>query len=439
METKKHKVWNGDFSVQEPPVLRREPPVRIPKELEVIAERKSVSPKGVNIYSIPCAEYDVVRVSFVFHAGVKFQQRPFVATSVLSMLAEGSPRRTAQEIAEMLDFYGIYYDTSIDRDYAIVTVCSVAKFAEKALEILSDFLLDPLFPEDELVTHRQKRKQEIAMQRAKVDFIAREQFLRALYGDRHPYGAIYDPAEYDTLTREDLIAFYRGNFTRDRLFAVVSGVTGDSLIDRVKEIADRFPEGAASSYVPSVPVRTKRVYIEKPGVSQSAVRIGRLLFPRTDPDYVGMVVLNTILGGYFSSRLVNVLREEKGYTYGAYAGVINMEESGYMVVSTEVIASATRDAVELIFAELDRLTAEPVGEAELNLVKNVMIGEMMRVLDGPFGIADVTIENIQNDTDNGSVHRMVRAINAITPEELQRLAQKYFVREAFSTVIVGQE
>jgi predicted Zn-dependent peptidase len=179
------------------------------------------------------------------------------------------------------------------------------------------------------------------------------------------------------------------------------------------------------------------------GAVQSAIRIGRILFPRQHPDFVGMQVVATILGGYFGSRLTQNLREERGYTYGVMAAMVNLRHAGYLAIATEVAAEATGDAIEQIFAEMERLKTEPVSEDELENVRRSMLGEVMRILDGPFGIVDVVIENIQIEgSDTSGAHNyindFIRRVEATTPERIRELARKYLDRDAFTTVIVGK-
>jgi predicted Zn-dependent peptidase len=179
--------------------------------------------------------------------------------------------------------------------------------------------------------------------------------------------------------------------------------------------------------------------LEIPGAVQSAIRIGRILFPRRHPDFVGMQVVATLLGGYFGSRLVQNLREERGYTYGVMAAMVNLREAGYLAIATEVAAEATQDAVEQIFAEMERLKTEPVTEDELENVKRSMTGEVMRILDGPFGVVDVSIESIQTGIGRDYINGFIREVEAATPELVMSLARKYLDRDAFTTVIVGKE
>ncbi|MEG0500175.1 MAG: pitrilysin family protein, partial [Rikenellaceae bacterium] len=346
---------------------------------------------------------------------------------------------TSQEIAEFLDFYGIYFDQSVDRDYAIITICSLERFFDKSLDILSRLIASPLFPIEELEIYKNKRKQTIAMQRAKIDYVAREHFVKALYGENHHYGISYDENVYDNLTAEDLKCFYDRFYTRSNLFVVTSGKVTDANFEKLAAMIDSLPAGNGVIQPQSEIVQTKKLILPWKEARQSAIRVGRMLFPRTHPDFVKIQVLSTVLGGYFGSRLISNLREDKGYTYSIFSGVVNLEESGYLAITTEVERSVTNQALAEIFVEIAKLREELVPEEELSMVKNVMIGEVLRILDGPFGIADVTIENILSGRGNEYLHSQIRQIREITSEELLETARKYMLDDDFVTVIVTND
>lgn len=415
------------------------PQITIPSDINVKSEVIRKTPAGVNIYTLDFSEYDVVRVSFVFNAGVKYQTTPFTASTVAGMLSEGCEGYTAQEIADFLDFYGIYFDQTVDRDYAIITICSLERFFDKSLEILSKLISTPTFPTEELEIYKNKRKQSIAMQRAKIDYVAREHFVKALFGENHHYGISYSETRYDDLTVNDLKTFYDQFYTRSNLFVVTSGKVSEENFVKLSALIDSLPMGSTVQSPKSNVVQTKKLILPWKEARQSAIRVGRMLFPRTHPDFVKVQVVSTILGGYFGSRLISNLREEKGFTYGIFSGVVNLEESGYLAITTEVESSVTKQAVAEIFVEIARLREELVPEDELSMVKNVMIGEILRILDGPFGIADITIENILSGRGNEYLYHQIKQIREITAEEVLQTAKHYLVEEDFITVIVAND
>lgn len=415
------------------------PPLIFPSDIRVPAASKTTAPNGVALYMLAADEFEVLRVTFVFRAGSVVQQVPFSASATANLLAEGTQRHTAREIAERLDFYGSWFDVNLDRDYVYVSFAMLSKFFRETLAVAEEILLGPVFPEEELRTYCAKRKQRLAIDRQKVDVQAREAFAAALFGPQHPYGVSSDETLYDGLTRSDVESFYRTFYTAENCFVVCSGRIGAEERQAVEAIAAQLPHGASAHPRFPAPQTTHSVRVAHPGAVQSSIRIGRLLFPRQHPDFVGMQVVATVLGGYFGSRLMRNLRERHGYTYGVVAAMVNFEHSGYLAVATQVGSEVTQAALDRMRAEIERLRREPMPDDELSLVKNIMAGEMMRILDGPFGIADVTIENILCGADNTIIDRNLRSIRSMTPADVQRLAQKYLAPEDLVTVVAGEE
>ncbi len=396
-----------------------------------------ITANGVKIYTLPTDDFEVVRFTFVFRAGTAMQHKPFTASATANMLGEGSALFSAQQIAEQLDFYGSYFDVNIDRDYSYISFCSLSKFFEPTYNVAREIILRPSFPEKELSVYCSKRKQNLAIERRKVETQSRELFAQALFGKEHPYGISADEALYDNVRREDLIALYNELYTANNCFVVCSGRIDEQVIEALGKLIEELPASESRTVEFGAPVSTPTLHRDIASALQSSIRIGRLLFPRTHPDFVGMQVVAAALGGYFGSRLMYNLREQHGYTYGVMAAMVNFEREGYLAIATQVAREHRNDALREIYHEIERLREEPLPDDELQMVKNVMTGEILRILDGPFGIADVTIENIMCGMDNSATERNVELIAAITPAEIQRLAKKYLAREKLIEVVVG--
>ncbi|MBP3356392.1 MAG: insulinase family protein [Rikenellaceae bacterium] len=421
------------------PIDKKQPAVSLPGGLSLPAARRLSVGNGSALYALDVPGSGVVRMSFVFRAGSVWQEVPFSASATANLLSEGTAELSAQQVAERLDFYGSYFDVTIDRDYAVITFCTLGRFFEPTLEIARQVLLAPTFPEAEVETYRNKRRESLAVERAKVSVQARELFARTLFGADHPYGISSPESRYDELRRQDLERFYRRRYRAANCFAVCSGELSERIESGVADLLAALPGGTDDRPLSMpAPQRAPHAFLRHEGAVQSAVRVGRLLFPRSHPDFVGMQVTSTLLGGYFGSRLVRNLREERGYTYGVFATMVNLDRCGYLAVATDVAADATADTVEQIFAEMNRLRTETVSDEELRIVRHMLHGEVMRILDGPFGIADVTIENIQNGRDNDYLEEFMTRIREITPAQIRALAERYLVPEEFTTVVVGE-
>ena len=417
--------------------MRQQPEIVIPSSVDMPKAHPIAASNGVQIYTLPTPDFEVVRFSFVFRAGTSVQHKPFAASAAANMLGEGSNSLTAQQIAEQLDFYGSYFDVNIDRDYVYISFCSLRKFFMPTLEVAREIILNPAFPEHEFDVYCSKRKQNLAIERKKVDMQSRELFASALFGAEHPYGISSPEACYDELTREDLIDVYRKLYTATNCFVVCSGQLDDEVMGHIRAMAEALPAGESVDITLPQTTTTHKMRRDIDTALQSSVRVGRLLFPRNHPDFVGMQVVAAVLGGYFGSRLMQNLREEHGYTYGVMAAMVNFDKEGYLAIATQVAREVREEVLTEIYYEIERLRNELIPEDELQMVKNVMIGEILRILDGPFGIADVTIENIMCGMDNSATEHSVEQIIAITAEQVRDLAAKYLRREDLVEVVAG--
>ena len=417
--------------------MTQQPDIVIPQSVEMPQTLLSTTTNGVKIYRLESNDFEVVRFTFVFHAGTSMQHKPFSASATANMLSEGSERLTAQQIAETFDFYGSYFDVNIDRDYSYISFCSLLKFFEPTAEVAEEIMLHPSFPEREFEVYCNKRKQSLKIERQKVDIQSRELFAETLFGAQHPYGISASEELYDELSTTDLRELYAKLYTAENCFVVCSGHITKEVLRKIESIAGALPQGQSHNIEFPKPETTHYAERNIDSALQSSLRIGRLLFGRSHPDFVGMQVVAAILGGYFGSRLMQNLREEHGYTYGVMAAMVNFDKEGYLAIATQVAREQRENALNEIFYEIERLRTEPIDDEELQMVKNVMIGEILRILDGPFGIADVTIENIMCGLDNSATQHSVEQIFAITPAEIKRLAEKYLKREDLVVAIVG--
>lgn len=415
------------------------PTIILPSTLSLPEIETTTTKNGVKIHLMNLSSQDVVRVSVVFHAGSKNQKHPFTASALFNMLSEGSNKYSSAQVAEMLDFYGIYYDASVDRDFAIVTVSCLRKFLDVTMELLSECLCKPTFPQKDFYIYKQKRKQQLKIEREKPAYLARELFAETLFGTEHPYGFVAPLERYDTLTREHLVDYYNQFVVTQNCFVVVSGKVEGGDLSLIKDVVEGLSSGNIVKAVEfPKPTSSLEGYLEREGV-QSSIRMGKLLFAKGAPDFNGMQVVAMILGGYFGSRLVQNIREDKGYTYGIYSAMVSLEHDGYFAIATDVAAQYTNETVAEVKHEIIRMQKELVTNEELNVVKNMIVGELMRILDGPFGIADVVIENLQSNMDADYLNGFLQEVLEITPQRIQDLAVKYLDSNTFSTVIVGKK
>jgi len=424
------------------PDRTKAPKFKLPDKISLPAPHEIKLPNGMPFAVINTGSADVLRFSIVFNAGTRYQQQILVAGTTLNMLAEGTHKYKSDKIAELLDFYGASVDVDIDRDWACVTVYSLVKHFEKALEIAEQIIKYPVFPQKELNIYKQNQKQQFIIGRQKVSTIAREAFISALFGNDHYYGVFADTDDYDKLKPEQLKHFHEKHYSSANAFAVASGKISETEINL---ISDYFGKSEWGNNQKNEPVQqkiaelpAKFIHIAKKNCLQSAIRMGKVLFDKKHPDYCGMVFLNTVLGGYFGSRLMKNIREEKAYTYGISSNVVCMRDSGYFSISTEAGNEYVKQTIEEIKNEILRLQQQKIAKNELSLVKNYITGDMLRAIDGAWKIADVYIETQQVNENFERIEKMFDEILKITPERVMDLANKYLDLNTLTTVISGR-
>lgn len=420
------------------------PSFNIPKELALPKPDEYKFINGLKLSALDSGIADIVRLSVVFNAGSRYQQQTFVASAALNMLSEGTKKYDASKIAELLDFYGSTLEVNIDRDFACISIYTLNKYLKETLEILEQLIKYPTFPEDELKIYIQKHKERLLFERQRIDKQAGERMVSALFGASHPYGSFGKPEEYDLLNVKMLEEFHHSYYSPNNAFAVVSGKLNDSTISLIENFLGNDNWGN-----PMIPVdekdftvhpsTEKQLLVEKKDSVQSAIRMGKAMFSREHPDYNGVTILNTILGGYFGSRLMKNIREDKGYTYGIYSVLVGMKETGYLTIATETGAEYTTDCINEIKKELDKLQDEPIKQEELTLVKNYIIGDLLRSLDGPIALADVLIDLKQSGFEHTQVNDFFNEVMSITPAQLQELAKKYLNTNTFIEAVVGRK
>lgn len=419
------------------------PEVVIPKHLNLIEENLEKCSNGIILHTLKCdSSAEVVRLSLVFKGGSSTQEKFFAAASTLSMLSEGTEDYNASEIAEKLDFYGIFYDNSTDRDYCYITLASLRKFLPEALSLVESMLLRPTFLESEFELYKGKKKEQLTIDRSKPSFMAREAFTISLFGSDHPYGRCAEADKYDELSTSDLKKYYTEHLHADNCFAVTSGDLGENELTSIKAFLENIPQREFTD--PELDYTThsseeKTIFIEREEAVQSCIRMGQLVVGKSHPDFIPLQLLCTVLGGYFGSRLVANLRERNGYTYGAYCGIVTLSQASYMAIATDVDSLHTANAIKEIEYEISRLTTEEIPQSELNEAICSITGELMRIIDGPFGIADIAIENIQSSMPADYLNHFLTTVSQITPAVLQETAKKYFDLSNFRTTIVGRE
>jgi predicted Zn-dependent peptidase len=406
-----------------------QPPV-FPFDARILVPTEFISLKnGISLFLINAGTEDVMRMEFVFRAGMVQEYLPLLATTANMMLTEGSEKYSSEELNSILDYHGIFLNLSVEKDTAGLTVYFLNKHIEKALELIGEILFRPAFPEKEMNILMKKRLGWYMVAREKVQNLAMDQFFESVFGIHHPYGRQVCEKDFDGMSPALLKDFHAKFYRPEKMTAIISGRIPERTVSHFenyfgvlqsKEIyiedSGNFIKGAGE----------KKKHIEKAGALQTAFRIGSSTINKRHSDYPGLKLLNVILGGYFGSRLMKNIREEKGFTYGIHSSVSSMDLSGFKVISTEVGKKNREQAADEIYKEIHLLQTKPVENDEIEVVRNYMSGDMVRMFDGPFAIAESFKAVWEFGLDYNYFIRLMNTIRTITPDEIIRLANTYY-------------
>jgi zinc protease len=405
-----------------------------------LPEAEKSAGSAPQIYYINAGTQDVLRIECLFFAGSRFEKIPLSSTATNQCIKEGTSKYSSAEIAERLDFFGAFLENETNKDTGSLVLYTLSKHLQSCLPIFQEILNSPVFPEKEVDLFLQNNKQRYLVNKEKVDYLARVKFSEMIFGGGSQYGHVPTDEDYDRLSRNHIVDFYRSYYDLSNAVVLVSG----KITERERTLIEQFlkPTGQRSAQRTEQntilePASLKRQFVEKAGAVQSAIRIGRPMFNRRHPDYFRMLVLNTILGGYFGSRLMANIREDKGYTYGIGSSIGSLHKTGMFFITTEVGADVTGDAINEIYKEIARLREQAIPDDELELVRNYMLGTFLRSMDGPFAISDKHKTLIEYGLGSDYYQNYIHTVNSVTSKELQALANEYFRQEDLYQLVVG--
>jgi predicted Zn-dependent peptidase len=412
------------------------------EHIDMVKAEKRLLSNGIPVYFVNAGTQDVVKIDFVFEAGTWFQPANLVASLCNSMLEEGNENYTAAEIAEKLDFYGAYIQLTVDQNQGFVNLVSLGKYLPDILLVMEDMIKRSVFPEHELEVLIAKNKQKWLLENEKVRTLCQKKFTQVLFGDDHPYAINNKLDDFDRITRDDLMQFYQSFYHSGNCHIIAAGKIDETVLQMLD---DRFGGADWTRNTVKTPEYEINIspekyhHVEKANGIQSAIRMGKFWVPKNHPDYHALSVLITIFGGYFGSRLMANIREEKGYTYGIGSFVLTFKKASYLVISTEVGNEYVGPTLNEIAFEMRRLQTEPISENELETVKSYLLGEFLRDFDGPFALAGSFKAINDFGLDYSFYDSYLHVLRNITSGELMQLAGKYMAPEDFYTVVAGSK
>ena len=399
---------------------------------------KFILDNGVEVYAVNAGAEEVLSFEWVFFAGNWYEEQNLVAATANYLLRNGTSKRTAFQINEHFEYFGSYLNRACHSETATITLHCLNKHVKELLPVVRELITDSTLPQDELDIYKQNMKQRLKVSLKKSDFVAGRLIDVYLYGEKHPYGKFSSAEDFDALTQEQLLDFYKKYYQQGKMILFVAGKLPADLATLLNQNFGDLPnKSTEAGNIIVTPTQEKKFRItnDAEGV-QGSIRIARPFPNRHHPDFMKVMTLNTVFGGFFGSRLMTNIREDKGYTYGIHSYLQNhMHDSAWMI-STEAGAAVCEATIAEVYKEMKDLREELIDDDELLLVRNYLMGGILGDLDGPFQIIARWKNIILNNLSEQYFYDSINTIKTISAEELQQLARKYLQPEDFYELVV---
>ena len=396
---------------------------------------------GVPVYMIGNGPEGLIRIEFVFGAGQRSEKIHLASAATNAMLTEGTELRDAASINNLIDATGALFSHTADKDSAGLVTVTLTRKLEEVMSLSQEVLFRPSFPEREFRMMKEKRMQAFLTARQRTSVRAREEFYRALCGDETPYGRITRAEDYASLSVSHLRDFHSANYIPGNMYITVAGRDPEQALPLLERHFSGEGSGQWSKPDISLPkfgtARPGLIFCEVKDSVQSTVRVGWKSITRDHPDYLGLQAATMLLGGYFGSRLMRKIREEKGFTYGIHAVAGAFHGIGYIVIMTDVATAFREETLGEIRKEVARLQEEEVSSDELLVVRNHTMGEIARLFDGPFPAAEALKGIVDYDAGHDYYTMFAETVNSITPAKIKELFNTYFKRDEAYEIIAG--
>ncbi len=396
---------------------------------------------GLNVFTIEGGSQELIKLELIFLSGRPYERQPLVGRVTNSLLIEGSEQINGPELAEALDFFGTSLELPFNLDTGRLSLYVLSKYFEEVLSLIGRIFQKPAYPIKELNAYKSRNQEKLKEDLEKIDVVAYRKITELVFGQHHPYGYNSSEEKYLAINREVLVAHFDQWYRAENASLIISGKVPLHAREILERTLGRSIDNGFREETPRIEKDQLLPYgvypIEVAHNQQTAIRVGVEMFNKSHPDYVGLFVLTTVLGGYFGSRLMGNLREEQGLTYNAYAHLETFRYGGYFGIGTEVSKGKEELAIQSINHEVKQLKEKLIPNEELKMVKNYLLGSYLNLIDGPFNLASAWRELLIERLPPDYFERENNAIKALTSKDLRELANKYLNLDKMYWAIVG--
>ncbi len=415
------------------------PSFSIPSKVELPIPSLYTCANNYPIYTFNSGTQPILCLTFCFAAGSSLASNPLIASFANRFLLQGTTTKNSKELIEALDFYGAYIQQDTDSNYSTIKLFTLEKHLQPVLTILEEIFTSASFPEEDCKILINNAIDNYTINQQKVKFVGAKAFKETLLKGSI-YGESYDIETYKNLQVQEIKQFAKQHYSFGNGFATLAGAYKPESLSIIDSICNKMntTNTLPTTTIPTPINKPSKIVLEIKDSLQSSIHIGSILPSINHPDYTDLVLLIDVLGGYFGSRLMTNVREDKGYTYGIHSYIVTNKDFSYLQISTDVSADVRKAAVEEIYKEIQLLQTSLIPKEELEIVRNYMIGSFLRSIDSSFRITDKFMYRKTVNADSSYQERYWNSLLHTTPEQLQNLARKYFNIETLTEVIAGQ-
>lgn len=413
--------------------------------LPSLEAKQYVLDNGLKVYAFENNDMGVIRMEFFFPiAGTASQNKIYSSLLTNTLISEGSKKHSAIEIANHIDYYGAFIEKTLDKETASVCFYFLPKYQDVLMPCFEEIIKEPIFYQSEMDIYISKLRQQYLVNNQKTDYISRVAFNEAIFGAKHPFGVIGSWEDFDLIQREDVIDFYNNFYSLNGASIILAGNINKGFISLLnKSFGNEDLQVKNTPAIKPIPTNIDTQPIKKTihlaQSVQASIRIGNISISSNNDDFMSLSVLNCLLGGYFGSRLMSNIRQDKGYTYGIGSALYSYRDVGAFYIVADVKAEYCQNAIDEVYKEIETLHTQRVGDKELERVKSYMRGDLLRSLDGSFELANNFRPLLKYELPTDYYNKFLETINYISPEDLIMLSNKYLKIEKMTEIRVGNE
>lgn len=421
------------------PDRRTPPPIHDFESIHFLSPRQFHLPNGIVFSLFDNPNLDLIHMTVVVKAGALYEPKKRLASFCYGMLKECHPHMNSNDTDAFLDFYGTTIGISTGINKVSISLIFPKNNCEKIIPFLLQLLTNPVFKDENVNRFREKTLKNLEYNLRKTDYWATQLLFHEMFGDAFPFGKLVEPSDLEAITKKDLEDFLRDTCYAENISLFATGNLDEKIIHQINEGFGRIGGRQPATTNPKgvIPYHPRRIEEHWENAQQTAITLCQTLFPFNHPDAHRFNVTNTLFANYFGSRLMQNLREKNGYTYGISSTVMHYEGSGIHCIESSVNNEKVEDAIREIFKEMEILRNEPVGSDELETVRNYLIGNMFREIDGTVSYMESYMGKRFFGCDEQFFSDYLDAILSFTAEDIKAMANKYLQKESFGIILVG--